>query len=97
MFEVTPKPRKRVWLNNVTSGDNGWLKWDYGTGDHAELLVADCSRTIALSFSWWDKRGASERLKKLNLLELSIREFCEFGRQKIYKKYPELKPEGHED
>lgn len=72
--------RNRIWLNPPSSFDDGWMKY-YVTETHysderepyyeADLMIADCSRTVSLNIDP-GKKYRKQALRKLNLIRDGI-------------------------
>ena len=66
------KMGNRIWLNPKSSCDTGALSWHVSVEDdfgNAGLSIRDCSRQVALDFTW-GPFGATlkQRLKKLRTI-----------------------------
>lgn len=84
---------RRLWLNQANESDDGWMKWSFDEdGNGTELHIFDCTRKVSLAFSWWNEKQAKQRLRKMQIFEEAIAEFCTYAREEIYEKYPKLKP-----
>ena len=68
---------KRKWLNPKDHDDNGWISYSvkYDYGNSAEFMIADCSRTISLNFSSYNKNDFSKRAAKVDALIDALTEF----------------------
>lgn len=66
---------ERKWINPSGSYDNGWYKASVekdGGYITSTFMLADCSRTIALSFDFEDKKGYTKSMKKIELLKAAL-------------------------
>ena len=68
MLAKIKKWKRRVWLNPLTSGDNGYIITGQETDEEAFLKIADCTRLIELNLWYNSKKEKKDVTKKLNIL-----------------------------
>lgn len=68
--------KKRIWLNPVTSYDNGWMKYgvqqdDDGAWD-ADLIIADCNKQVSFGIGVYSKSDRKKTLRKLRVMRNAL-------------------------